>query len=194
MIMRRPAAVPSRPPRRTRQRVAGERRVPVWPLLLGLLLLAAVVGAFFLLDRDDGDDPAAAAGEPVALSGVGAYDPDGGDGEHDDEAGLATDGDPSTFWRTSTYRSQLSAFKSGVGLVVEAGGQPERFVVTTETPGFSAEIRAGSSPEGPFETVGASKLVGSSTTWELDETDAVYYVVWITELIGSAHINEVKAT
>ena len=195
MIMRKPAVVPARPARQQRQRTAGQRRVPVWPLLLGLLLLAAVVGgALLLLDRDDGGDPAAASGKPVALSGVAAYDPDGRDGEHDDEAGLATDGDPSTFWRTQTYRSQLSSFKSGVGLVLEAGGRPERIVMTSDTPGFTAEIQAGSSPEGPFETVGASKVVGSTTTWELDDADATHYVVWITELVGAAHVNEVKAS
>ena len=78
--------------------------------------------------------------------------------------------------------------------MVEAGGQPERVVVTTDTPGFTAEIRAGNSAEGPFETIGASKVVGSTSTWELDETDATHFVVWITELVGAAHINEVKAS
>ncbi len=192
MIMKRPAAVPQRPPRQRRE---SSRRlsVPALLLLLGVIA-AAAVGGFLLLRDDEGGDPSAALGDPVELSGVGAYDPDGGDGEHDDEAGLATDGDPSTFWRTSTYRSQLSAFKSGVGLVLEAGGQPERVVVTSDTPGFTAEIQAGNSAEGPFETVGASKVVGSTSTWDLDETDATHFVVWITELVGAAHVNEVKAT
>jgi eukaryotic-like serine/threonine-protein kinase len=192
MIMKRPAAVRQRPPRQRRE---SSRRlsVPALLLLLGVIA-AAAVGGFLLLRDDDGGDPSAANRDPVELSGVGAYDPDGGDGEHDDEAGLATDGDPSTFWRTSTYRSQLSAFKSGVGLVLEAGGQPERVVVTSDTPGFTAEIQAGNSAEGPFETVGASKVVGSTSTWELGETDATHFVVWITELVGAAHINEVKAS
>ena len=192
MIMRKPAVVPAPPPRQRRRGTAS--RVPVWLFLLGALLLAAVVGGILLLGRDDGDDPAAASGEPVALNGVGAYDPDGGDGEHDDEAGLATDGDEATFWRTQTYRSQLSTFKSGVGLVLEADGTPERIVVTSDTPGFTAEIQAGPSAEGPFNTVGASKRVGARTIWELDGAEATYYVVWITELVGAAHINELKAS
>ena len=129
----------------------------------------------------------------MTLSGVGAYDPDGGDGEHDDLAGLATDGNPATFWRTSTYRSQLSAFKSGVGLVVEASGTPKQIAVTTDTPGFTAEIRAGDSAEGPFDTVAGGKVVEATTTWDLDSADAKYYVIWITQLVGSAHVNEVKA-
>jgi serine/threonine-protein kinase len=188
MIIKRPVAKPVRAPRAPRRRA----RLPLLAVLLAALLLAAVIAAIVLVGGDD--DPGAADGAAVELSGVGAYDPDGGDGEHDDEAGLATDSDPATFWRTSTYRSQLSAFKSGVGLVLEATGTPERIALTTDTPGFTAEIRAGASPEGPFETVGGGKLVGPSTTWELREADARYYIVWITQLVGSAHVNEVKAS
>ncbi len=183
---------PKAAPKRQRQR-ASRRPFPVWPALLGALLLAAVIGGILLLNRDDGTGGAATA-ETVELSGVGAYDPDGGDGEHDDEAGLATDGDPATFWRTSRYRSQLSAFKSGVGVVLEAKGKPEQLGLTTDTPGFTAEIQAGDSPDGPFETVSESKVVGASTTWKLNRTDARYYVVWITQLVGSAHVNEAAAS
>jgi serine/threonine-protein kinase len=183
MIIRKPVARAARPRR--------SRRLPVWPLLLGALVLAAVV-AGIVLTRDDGGGTAPAGG--VELSGVGAYDPDGGDGEHDDEARLATDGNLATFWRTSTYRSQLSAFKSGVGLVLEASGTPERIELTTDMPGFTAEIQSGSSRDGPFETVGDSKLVGETTSWDLREGGGPYYVVWITQLVGSAHVNEVKAS
>jgi serine/threonine-protein kinase len=188
MIIKRPVAKPARARRAPRRRT----RLPLLAVILSALLLAGVIAAIVLVGGDD--DPGAADGATVELSGVGAYDPDGGDGEHDEEAPLATDGDPATFWRTSTYRSQLSAFKSGVGLVLEATGTPERIALTTDTPGFTAEIRAGDSPEGPFETVGDGKLVGPSTTWELREADASYYVVWITQLVGSAHVNEVKAS
>ena len=189
MILRRPVTLPARPQRKRR---AG--MFPVLALLAGLLLLAAAAGGIYRATRDD-DDPGARAGSgrPVTLSGVGAYDPDGGDGEHDDLAGLATDGNSATFWRTSTYRSQLSAFKSGVGLVLKASGAPDKIAVTTDTPGFTAEVRAGKSPQGPFDTVGTGKVVASKTTWDLKSTDARYYVIWITQLVGSAHIDEVKA-
>lgn len=193
MIMKRPKpAKPARAPKQRRERRGG---FPVLLVLLGLLLLAVAAGGLYLAIRDDSPDAAATSGGAVTLSGVGAYDPDGGDGEHDDLAGLATDGDPATFWRTSTYRSQLSAFKSGVGLVVEASGTPKQIAITTDTPGFTAEVQAGDSAQGPFETVGASeKVTGSTATWDLDNTEARYYVIWITELVGAAHINEVKAS
>ena len=179
---------PKAAPKRAR---APRKAFPVWPALAGALLLAAVIGGILFVGRDGGNGTSTAGG--VELSGVGAYDPDGGDGEHDAEAGLATDNDPATFWRTSSYRSQLSAFKSGVGLVVEATGEPDRIAITTDTPGFTAEIQAGDSPEGPFQAVSDSKVVGPSTTWELRRGDARYYVVWITQLVGSAHVNEVEA-
>ena len=69
----------------------------------------------------------------------------------------------------------------------------ERIELTSDTPGFTAEIRAGDSREGPFETVGASSEAGAETTWELDGDEARYYVVWITALEGVAHVNEVSA-
>ena len=120
----------------------------------------------------------------MTLSGVGAYDPDGGDGEHDDLAGLATDGDPATFWRTSTYRSQLSAFKSGVGLVVEASGTKQIGLLTTDTPGFTAEIRAGDSPQARSSRRG--KVVEATTTWDLDSGTRSTTSSGSTQLVGSA--------
>jgi serine/threonine-protein kinase len=189
MIIRKPVAKPVRAQRAPRRRA----RLPLLAVLFGALLLAAVIAAIVLVGGDD--DPGPADGGTVELSGVGAYDPDARDGEHDDEAGLATDNNAKTFWRTSTYRSQLSAFKSGVGLVLEATGTPDGITLTTDTPGFTAEIQAGNSPQGPFERVSERKLVGASTSWDVGDgaSQARYYVVWITQLVGSAHVNEVKA-
>ena len=40
---------------------------------------------------------------PRELTAAVAFDPEGGDGEHDAEVPLATDGDPGTYWSTETY-------------------------------------------------------------------------------------------
>jgi hypothetical protein len=193
MIMRAPRRrAPSRP------RAARTRRMPLWPLLIVALLAVAAAGFLYAV-RDDESPGTRPAGEPVQLQGIGAYDPDGpGDGEHDEDAPAATDGDAATYWPTSTYRASLSAIgKSGVGVVVDAR-EPRRLsqlAVTTDTPGYTAEIRAGDSPDGPFETVvGPSKTVQASTVWNLDGPEARYYVVWITELDGVAHVNEIEAS
>jgi hypothetical protein len=188
MILKpRPVAKPAR----TR---AARGPLPVWSVLLGALLLAAAIGGVILFGGD-GNNPRAVSGEPVELQGVASFDPleGGGDGEeHSERVQDATDGDTATYWTTERYNSFS---KPGVGLVLDAGETRElsQVAISTDTPGFTAEIRAGASPQGPFETVGASKTVGESTVWDLDDADARYYVVWITDLDGSAHVNEAEA-
>jgi len=193
MIVKSPVIKASRP---RASRPKRDRRGLV--VLLPLLAVAAAAAAFFITRDEDGSGTSAATS--VRLRGIGAYDPPsgGGDGEeHDDEAGLATDGDPATFWRTENYRAPLGLIgKKGVGLILDAGAvsEPSRIRVTTDTPGFTAEIRSGNSSAGPFERIGDSKTVGATTTWPLDSVESRYYVLWITELDGNAHVNEVKAS
>jgi hypothetical protein len=198
MIARRPVAAP----RRRRRPRARRRRVGVlWPIAAVAAILAvaglAALGAMEL--REDGDGSAAATNTPIPLRGIRAYDPPPGDNEeHDGEAGLATDGNEGTAWPTSEYRSNLSDLKDGVGLVLDAGRAvaPKEITITTTTPGFPAEIRAGNSATGPFEDVVAeSQTVAGPTTFDLSDAEARYFVVWITEVPAGTRveINEVTA-
>jgi serine/threonine-protein kinase len=192
IIKAKPAPKPQRPSRR-----GARRPFPVWPVLVGLLLVAAVIGGILLASRDGGGSPGPAAGSTVKLQGVASFDPqaDGGDGEeHSERVGDATDGNAATYWTTERYNSFS---KPGVGLVLDAGSVRElsQIAVTTDTPGFTAEIRAGSSPQGPFDAVvGSSRTVNDSTTWDLDGAKSRYYVIWITQLDRVAHINEARAS
>ena len=200
MIVKAPQPQPRR--RRARAQRAerrpgpAPRRLSPFLLLLALALVAAAA-AGFALTRGDGDSAAGAAGgdgAPVTLQGVNAHDPFGDNTEHDDRASLATDGDASTYWPTESYYGGFD--KEGVGLVLEVPEDAEvsTLTVATSTPGFTAEIRAGDSPQGPFErVVGASQTVGAEATWELEGDGARYYVVWITALERVARINEVTA-
>jgi eukaryotic-like serine/threonine-protein kinase len=185
--------------RRERGRRSGARRfVRALALsLLALLLVAgAAVGAFALaglFDSSDGDG--GAAGSVVSLRGVGAYDPFGDASEHNDRARLATDNDPQTSWTTETYED-FEETKEGVGLVLDVGRSTRlsRLTVTSETPGFSAEIRAGGSASGPFERrVADNREVGTRTMFPIEGGAARYFVVWITSLDSAARINEVNA-
>jgi eukaryotic-like serine/threonine-protein kinase len=191
------------PPVRARRGRRGARRVGR-ALLLSLLALllvgAAAVGAFALagiFDSSDDDGGGAAAGSPISLQGLRGHDPFGDNrAEHDGEAALATDTDRSTYWTTETYNSGLQ--KDGVGLLLDAGESvdPSRFLVTTDTPGFKAEIRAGSA-EGRFEPVSPNRTVNGTTAFPIETDGARYFVVWITELQPggpvAARINEVRA-
>jgi len=192
IVKAKPAPTPKRAPRRR----APRKPFPLWPALFGALVLAAVVGGILLASRDGGGgDPGAAAGEPVKVQGVASFDPPPGDNEeHSERVEDATDGDPASYWTTERYNSFS---KPGVGLVLDAGEPRElsQVAVTTDTPGFTAEIRAGDSPEGPFDTVvGPSQTVGASATWDLEAAKAQYYLVWITQLDRVAHINEAVAS
>jgi eukaryotic-like serine/threonine-protein kinase len=196
MISRRPVTAPRQ---RRQRRAQPRRRVGIlWPIaavgaILAVAALAAI-GAMAL--RDDGNGGSAAAtNTPIRLSGVDSYDPEGDNmEEHDDRVQDATDGDPSTYWTTEGYTGEFT--KSGVGLVLDAGKdvEPRSIVVTTDEPGFTAEIRTGDSATGPFERrVSGSEVVQDRTVFELADAKARYFLVWITALDSRAHVNEVRA-
>jgi hypothetical protein len=196
MISRGPIA-PPRPPRPARKR---RRRVAIlWPIaavaaVIGVAGLAAF-GTMALLDENGGNGTAGATNTPIRLAGIAAFDPEGGDGEHDADAPDATDGQFATYWTTETY-NDFDNTKQGVGLVLDARKEvdPNVLTVRTDTPGFTAEIRAGDDAGGPFDrVVSESKTVVDRTQFELNNASARYFVVWITALDSLAHVNEVRA-
>ena len=178
------------PARRPRPQQARGRHLA--PLLLGMLVLAAGALALFLLvGRSDGDG----GGEvgSVELTAVRDFDPEGDDSEHPEDVAKATDGDPATFWTTETYEAFS---KSGVGLIVDAGEKVglDRIEIVSDEPGFTAEIRAGDTPNGPFVPFSETQEIGERTTLELAGGASYrYYVVWITDPNTRAHVNEVRA-
>jgi len=198
------------PQRRRRQRStrppAG--RPSVWPLIMllaGLAVLAGILAAVFTFTDSSqkireairGNGSGDGARKAVKLSGVAAYDPFGDQGEHDEDVRLATDGDPATSWTTEHY-SDFTQSKDGVGIVLDARGARKlsKLVVASSTPGFTAEIKSGSSSTGPFTSiVSGSQTVGGRTTFPVTGDAARYYVVWITDLGESDHaeVNEVTA-
>ena len=129
----------------------------------------------------------------VRLTAVGAFDPEGDDRENDELATLAVDGDATTAWRTERYSH---FFKSGVGLVLDAGRQVgiTRVELVSATPGLIAEIRAGNSREGPFKRIAAGRVVQETTRYPVASRPGRYVVVWITKLPDStaADLAEVR--
>jgi hypothetical protein len=144
------------------------------------------------------------AGGPLPVRAVADFDPFGGDGEHPEEAELAVDAERRTAWRTSTYDvsfQELSTPKPGVGLVLDLGRAREvtRVVVSSSTPGYGLELRAGSrSPTEHTDLELVDALAGAPEEAELafEPVSARYWLVWITSLPGpgggSASINEVE--
>lgn len=195
------AASPVRANAPQRARTAGRTRRSLLLALLALVAAAAIAAGALELGRSPGrhGTPAGAGVAPVTLAGLTGYDPQGTGGEHDGDAPKATDGNPSTFWQTEHYNSPaFGGLKKGVGLVVDAGRAAKltRLTVTTDMPGFSAEILSGNSPSGPFATDSPGKTVNGTTTFALNGATGRYYVLWITLLPPGAvaHVNEIRAT
>jgi tRNA A-37 threonylcarbamoyl transferase component Bud32 len=192
------------PPIRPRRR----RALPLGLGALAALAAAAVVSVVYFGLPDVGGDgnngggggsPPAAHLQAVPLRAARTWDPEGDGSEHDDSIGQATDSDPATYWTTEGYDAGLGD-KSGVGVVLDAGREASlaEVRVTSDTPGFTAEIRTGSSSEGPFKAVTRSAEVGRAHTFHLEQgTKARYVLVWITKLAHPdkyrAHLNEVTA-
>jgi eukaryotic-like serine/threonine-protein kinase len=191
-----PRPRPERP--RPRRRAAGPR---VLVLLLGIA--GVIVAGLIALEatRDDGvtgllGGAGGGGGSEtrVQLQAVGDFDPYGDNREeHPETVPAASDGNRETFWTTETYNTFE---KDGVGVVLDAGSPVElsRLTVVTDTPGFTAMILAGSQRGGPFEDVSESQQVEGRTSFEVDTRGEGfrYYLVWITALEGTAHINEVR--
>jgi putative peptidoglycan lipid II flippase len=186
--------------------------------LLAALGLAALLGGMFVIVTGSGGadggsattsaaattqttTPVKPAPKPVTavrlgVRGVGAYDPEGDRSENDSQAAFATDGNPTTAWKTEHY---LTSFhKSGVGLVLDAGRpvKATRLVLTTDTPGYSARIRVSDAAGGPFTAVSGSKTTTARTVFALRPVSARYVLVWVTSMPpgGVAAVNEVAVS
>jgi serine/threonine-protein kinase len=184
--------------------VARRRRSP-WPglvALMAVLALAVIVVAAIAIQQHSlniiSGGFTLGAPVPVKLTSVAPYDPPPGNGvEGNASVPNATDGNPSTFWQTERYSNQdFGNLKHGVGLVLDAPSPVtlKTLTVTSTTPGFSAVIKAGTSPE-TAQPVSGTQTVGPSTTFKLHGGPAAVYVLWITRLApgGTVRVNEVTA-
>jgi eukaryotic-like serine/threonine-protein kinase len=157
-------------------------------LIVGIALRGNDVGrAIFDVangpDRDRGGEPLALAGAPQS------FDPSGSGGEHDDELGLAADGDIGTAWTTERYNSAaFGELKDGVGIVlpladVAALGALE---VASPTSGWSAAVYVSESPGSTLGDWGAPVAtvddVRNATTFDLGGARGRAVLLWITDL------------
>jgi hypothetical protein len=191
------------PPRSRRARPQRERRP--FPVGLSLIVLLAALlvggGAYLLLSNDSAKKAlhvSSASSKPVQLQGLSAYDPEGDNSEHDDDAGGATDHNPATAWTTEQYRPG-GFTKTGVGLVLRAPrpvALGKMTVTGTGTP-FNAVIDGSDSPDAGFVPVSDRKGVSGSTTFTIDTNGKSYryYMVWLRLPTheGQAAISEVRA-
>ncbi|MBA2640961.1 MAG: hypothetical protein H0U77_13440 [Nocardioidaceae bacterium] len=203
-----PGASPPEPPPRS-DRHTGARGL-VW---VGIALLVAIAAALaFVVGRVGsgalplpGDDEQAATRPPrtvvqtapLDISAVAAFDPQGVDGEHDEQAPLAVDGDPASVWTTVEYYDGSGlGTKDGVGLLVDLGGDEEvrRVGLTLVGGPTSVSVLAAADSAAPPTSVDDLATVAEATdigqpgaseqvSLTLDKPATTrYVVVWLTKL------------
>jgi eukaryotic-like serine/threonine-protein kinase len=178
--------------RRPAPRGSGGTRLPLALAVIGALLLASALAALVLTrEQDDVSAGGPPPQGPIAVRAVSSFDPFGDDRtEHQSEVAKATDKNRDTFWLTSRYRyggGKLN--KPGVGIVLETARPAEQLLVESDTPGFTAEIRAADQ-----RVVSPARSVGRTTAFPLD-TRSTRLILWITNLgsHSAVHVNEVRA-
>jgi len=200
-VVRRPAR---RPPRRRPRPRTQFTPGPALLALVALAALAVIVVAAVAVQRHSsvlpgivakGSSNNASNSSTVTVTATGTYDPQGGGGEHDSEVSNATDGNQTTYWTTEHYGNpEFGGLKDGVGLVLNVGGTAKSLTVTSDTPGFTAVVESGSSPE-TAKAVSDSEEVEGKTTFDLRDATGSVLVLWITHLPSTnvAHVDEVTA-
>ena len=166
------------------------------------LLVVVLVAMAFAFDRgrsgtpfiDDEEPTQTPVAEPTPVPASAAdFDPQGDPPEENSElAPLVVDGDPSTTWRTNTYRQNFGpgGLKTGVGLLLDLGeirdvrevevtlrGAPTEVELLvseeTEAPEVAADLRAVTSGTADEDTVTLAPEEPARARW---------VVVWLTSL------------
>lgn len=142
-----------------------------------------------------------AAGPVPLLPRAFALDPYGGDGEHQEQARLAVDGNPRTAWTTQRYATGALG-KPGVGIAVTGArsARAREIVIRTPTPGFRAQIYGapGGRPAAGAPRRGWTRLAGTSTVASgrpirlSGAASMRHWLVWIVALAPGRHSAEIS--
>jgi serine/threonine-protein kinase len=173
----------------SKRRLSPSGRIPRVAIAAVLLAIIAVPAVALLSggsdDRSEGQSPR------IAVSHARDFDPEGGDGEHPEEVGLAIDSDPTTTgWSTETYSVADFGDKEGVGIFLDAGkpAVASQLEVRSNRAGWNAEVLAAASGPPPILT-GWTPLeqktnMSERETLKLDSGGERfrYYLLWITRL------------
>ncbi|MFT7473912.1 MAG: serine/threonine protein kinase [Verrucomicrobiales bacterium] len=129
--------------------------------------------------------------EAPFIAGVrsSGFDPLGDNNEHNDQASLALDGDPTTFWRTESYAtSAFGQIKEGVGLIVEfeEPRSMKDLQILANRVGWSAELYEADVAGGSFEDWGDPIAefsdLGTEQTLDVPDISVPALLLWVTDL------------
>ncbi|MEI7505410.1 MAG: serine/threonine-protein kinase [Actinomycetes bacterium] len=164
--------------------------------VIAILLVVGVVFATFNKSNSTSAEPATttvAATAPVVsgplqITGIKSFDPQGDDQtENDNEASNVTDGDPTTSWSTTCYKSSTFGSKSGVGLVLQLNGSAlAQLQADIQGDGWKARVYTSNSAGSDLESWGSPIWEGSSddgsTITTSFTTPSQFALVYLTQI------------
>ncbi len=159
-------------PNKTRTKTAFK---PTPAMLIGVVALLLVVGVVFAkINKSDSTsaEPATTTvvattpvvSGPIQITGIKSFDPQGDDQtENDNEASNVTDGDPTTAWSTTCYKSSTFGSKSGVGLVMQLNGAAlAQLQADIQGDGWKAKVYTSNTAGSDLESWGSPIWEGSA--------------------------------
>jgi eukaryotic-like serine/threonine-protein kinase len=204
-------AAETRPPQIPLPTPVARRRRPAWLgwalILSGMATVAVAVALVALQGIRFGNGPTQtslppassttqAKGGPIEVAAAHSFDPEdpSRQGENEDKAGAAVDGNPATKWETQGYRNrpEFGGLKTGLGLILDVGRarQARSLELQLSIPGATVSVygAGGSQPpatlDGGWHQLTEPKVIDDVPhTLTLGGQDAYrYYLVWFTRL------------
>lgn len=125
---------------------------------------------------------------PVQITGIKSFDPQGDDQtENDNEAINVTDGDATTAWSTTCYKSPTFGSKSGVGLMMQLNSSAlAQLQADVQGDSWKAKVYTSNSAGGDLESWGSPIWEGSaedgSTITASFANPAQFALVYLTQI------------
>jgi hypothetical protein len=165
-------------------------------LIIAIAALAGTIGVSVVQNlareretpAEASPSPTVAATQPIDVSDVSDFDPQGDGQEGPEDVVRAIDGDARTVWRTTGYASpDLGGIKEGVGLLFDLGEEvPLRSVrVQSTLEGWEAQIRVASDAGEDAEDFARAATFTATTQNDVPMpagTSGRYVLLWITSL------------
>ena len=135
--------------------------------------------------------PTTARAEPLDIAEAQAYDPLAGGHENDEDAHKAIDGDPSTDWKTDSYKRspEFGGLKKGLGMVLDLGSpkQARELDLRLVNGGSDVEVYGADSVPSSFDEwtdrLGSVSGAPRNATIRLSgDARYRYYLIWFTKL------------
>ncbi|MDH6576381.1 protein kinase family protein [Kitasatospora sp. MAP5-34] len=138
--------------------------------------------------------PVVPASHPLKIQSVQSFNALGDQPEHSEAVGNAIDGNPATFWQTSSYDAPFGAWKQGTGLLLDLGSTQQVSSVHIQCIGnTTVELRAapGTAEGAPaaskagLDSLGAAVAKGTGTEFDLKPDHALntrYLLIWLTDI------------